>query len=293
MKIFYDKHYNVDCITMENNNLKLKVIPKIGFKMASLTYKNKEFLFQPTDLKYSIPNFNDSFSDFDTSGLDEMIPSIDSCIYEDGCVIPDHGDVWSLPWKVEIVDDALIGKVDLISLPLKLEKKINFENDKSIRMDYKVKNTSLKEHSYLWALHGLNNFNDNTEIILPKGTNRILDVINNKIIDEKIENLLDLSKYKDKMFYKFYILDDLKSGNCGLYYKDCGFKYMIKFDKNITPYLGIWITKGGFKGEYNCALEPSNGFYDSLKLAKQNNKYEKILPLEEKNWTIYIEISES
>jgi len=96
-----------------------------------------------------------------------------------------------------------------------------------------------------------------------------------EVIDEKIEELLELKKYENKKSYKYYILDELSSGCCGLYYKKTGLKYMIKFDKNINPYLGIWITKGGFKGEYNCALEPSNGFYDSLKLAKENKQYQK------------------
>lgn len=293
MNIYYDKHYNLECIVMENNNLKLKVIPELGFKMASLVYKHKEFLFQPSNLYYNIPSFNDSFSDYDTSGLDEMLPTIDSCIYEDNLYIPDHGDVWSLPWDVEIIDNCVAGKVVLRSLPLEFNKKISLDSESTIRMDYTVKNTSIKEQSYLWALHGLNNYDNDTKIILPKGVNRVLDVINNKVIDENIENLLDLSKYEDNKFYKFYILDELKNGECGLYYKNHDLKYMIKFDKSVNPYLGVWITKGGFKGEYNCALEPSNGFYDSLKLAKENNKYQRIMPFEEKSWTVYIEISES
>lgn len=292
MNIYYDKHCNLECIVIENDNLRLKVIPKLGFKMSSLVYKHKEFLFQPTNFKYTLPNFNDPFSDYDTSGLDEMIPTIDSCVYEDNLYLPDHGDVWSLPWNVEIIDSSVIGKVVLRSLPLEFSKKISFAGGNTIRMDYVVKNTSLKEQSYLWALHGLNNFDDDTEIILPKSVNRVLDVINNKVIDKNIEDLLALSNYEDKKFYKFYLLDELSAGECGLYYKNLELKYMIKFDKNVNPYLGVWITKGGFKGEYNCALEPSNGFYDSLKLAKENDKYQKIMPFEEKNWTVYIEISE-
>lgn len=292
MKIYNNKHYNMNCIVMENKNIKLKVIPKIGFKIASLTYKDNEFLFQPTNLKYTIPNYKDNFSDYDTSGLDEMIPTIDSYMDENGFLIPDHGDVWSIPWDVEVINNSIIGRVSLRSVPLEFYKKISFYSDNIIKMDYKVKNNSKNEHSYLWALHGLNNYDDDTEIIFPKGVNRLLDVINNEIIDKNVKSLLKLNKYKDNMSYKYYVLDELNTGNCGLHYKKLGLKYMIRFDKDINPYLGIWITKGGFKGEYNCALEPSNGFYDSLKLAKDNNKYQKIMPMEEKSWTVNIEISE-
>ena len=293
MKIYNGHHCNMECIVMEKDNLVLKVIPELGFKVSSLVYREHEFLFQPSKMKYELPDFGDSFSSYDTSGLDEMIPTIDSCIYEGKQCLPDHGDVWTLPWNVMVNENSIEGSVSLRSLPLKFVKKISMGRNNTIRMDYSVKNVSDKEQSYLWALHGLNNFDNDTEIMLPNGVNRVLDVINNEVIDKNIENLLYLRNYKDKQFYKFYLLDELSIGECGLYYKDKGLIYTIKFDKKVNPYLGVWITKGGFKGEYNCALEPSNGFYDSLKLAKENKKFQSIMPFEEKNWTVYIEISET
>lgn len=292
MKIYKNSHYNKETVLMENEKLKLKVIPDLGFKIASIMYENKEFLFQPTLLKYDQPKFNDDFSKYDTSGLDEMIPTIDSCNYN-GKILPDHGDVWSLPWDVKIRDEFIEGSVNLKSMPLSFEKKVSFENENTIRMDYRVVNNSDEEQSYLWALHGLHNFDDDTEIIFPKNINKVLDVINNKEIDFDSRKLTKLKNYEDKKSYKFYMLGELENGECGLYYKNCNLRYMIKFDKNINPYLGLWITKGGFKGEYNCALEPSNGFYDSLNIATKNNKYEKIGPFGKNTWTIQIEITKA
>lgn len=78
----------------------------------------------------------------------------------------------------------------------------------------------------------------------------------------------------------------------GLDYTDEKIKYTINYDPQINPYLGVWITKGGFKGEYNCALEPSNGFYDDLSRAYYNNKLSSLNSLEEREWTIFIEIKE-
>ncbi len=295
MKIYNDKHYDAECIVMEKSNIRLKILPQIGFKISSLTYKDKELLFQPVDLKYKQPVYMDSFSSYDTSGMDEMLPTIDSCIDEYGQLLPDHGDVWSLPWYIEISDDSsfITGRVILRSMPLAFEKKIAMIEDNLIRMDYTVKNLSMKEQYFLWALHGLNNYDDDTYIILPDGVKRVLDVINNEIIEDNLDNLKDLSKYEDGKAYKFYAADELSSGICGLYYKNLGLEYLIKFDKNIIPYLGVWITKGGFKGEYNCALEPSNGFYDSQAAARERGKCEKVMPLEEKSWTVYIEIRET
>jgi hypothetical protein len=46
--------------------------------------------------------------------------------------------------------------------------------------------------------------------------------------------------------------------------------FLFTYDANKLPYLGFWRTLGGFRGDYNCALEPSNGFYDSIAKAQEN-----------------------
>lgn len=52
MKIYYGNHYNMKCMVMEKDKLILKVIPELGFKIASLVYGQKEFLFQSSDRSY-------------------------------------------------------------------------------------------------------------------------------------------------------------------------------------------------------------------------------------------------
>lgn len=47
---------------------------------------------------------------------------------------------------------------------------------------------------------------------------------------------------------------------------------MLHYDVKKLPYLGVWVTAGGFEGDYNCALEPSDGFYDSVRKAGENGR---------------------
>ena len=291
-----DTYLNMNSITLESETLKLSILPDIGFKIASIFYKpkNKEFLFQPTLGRYEIPVYGDAFEKYDTSGMDEMLPTIDLCKYPVGefksVELPDHGDLWSVPWEVSIVRDKIIGNISLKSLPLKFEKALSFENMNTIKMDYKIKNCSNESIYYLWALHGLNVFNDNTQFIFSEEMKDVLNVANDQ--DLSLIDLPRLNNYEDKKEHKYYFTNEIKNGSVGLDYKDEKIKYMIYFDPNINPYLGIWITKGGFKGEYNCALEPSNGFYDNLSDAYYNNKVPFLGPLEEREWTVYIEIKE-
>ncbi len=43
---------------------------------------------------------------------------------------------------------------------------------------------------------------------------------------------------------------------------------LMRYDAAKLPYLGGWITAGDFQGDYNCALEPSSGFYDKVSRAR-------------------------
>lgn len=290
------QHLNMPAIVMESSSLSLKILPEIGFKISSIVDRasGKEFLFQPTRGKYDKPQYGQAFEKYDTSGLDEMLPTVDKCLYPVGdfkdSILPDHGDVWSLSWESEISKNKVIGRVKLKSLPLEFTKTLSFSDEKTIRMDYRVKNLSDKNVHYLWTLHGLNVFDDYTEFIFDQGMNAPLNVYDDEDLS-KID-LKCLKNYKDKSSYKYYFSESAISGQVGLDYTKDRLQYIVKYDPNIHPYLGVWITKGGFKGEYNCALEPSNGFYDSLNLAYRNKKLPLLKAYGEDRWTIFIEIRE-
>ena len=294
MKIKKGNHLGIETINIESETLRLKVIPELGFKIASIVYKplEKEFLFQPTDGKYRLPKFGDDFSKYDTSGFDEMLPTVDACLYPEGRMkgssLPDHGDLWSLPFSVNIEEEKIVGKVRLKSLPLSFEKKISFKDETTIMMEYKVKNLGDEKTYYLWTLHGLNNFDDDTEFVFPGDAGEVINVQGDE--DLNLMDLKDLSAYEDKKSYKYYFLGDIEAGTAALRYKKERLQYTINYDSKINPYLGVWITKGGFKDEYNCALEPSNGFYDSLDLAYRNEKLASLEAGEEQSWSILINI---
>lgn len=50
------------------------------------------------------------------------------------------------------------------------------------------------------------------------------------------------------------------------------------------------MNEGGYKGEYNCALEPSTGYYDSLEVTQEQESLEPISPGEIMKWHLHIEL---
>lgn len=83
-------------------------------------------------------------------GWDEIMPSIDECTVS-GQLIPDHGDLWSVPWHM---DDAVDGRHWAVcrSLPLQLSRTISPIPD-GLRLDYSMRNIGSSATPAFWCSH--------------------------------------------------------------------------------------------------------------------------------------------
>lgn len=309
MKIENIVYKGLDGIKLENDYISLVLLPQLGAKIASLIYKpqNFEVLAQPALNKYIPAEYGDSFAKYDTSGIDDMYPTIDECMYPyEGYneKMPDHGELWSIPWMVEIYDDEIVCRVQGVRFKYEFERRIKLDKN-IIRLNYKVKNVGNSPLYGLWAFHGLVACDEESRILIDEESIMNVhksgfygDVGNIHLFPETFDvegKKVRVDRIGPKTLEKtekFYVNGEVKKGEASLTLNRNKLLYKLLFPKDKIPYLGVWINEGGFKGEYNCALEPSNAFYDSVEIAK---KYGKIKPLEieeEQNWYIDIVLEE-
>jgi hypothetical protein len=290
-------------VIMDNGTLSLVLLPAFGFKMASLFYKPTGFesLFQPATHSYKKLTPGACFEKYDTSGCDDLLPTIDACAYQgseyQGVRLPDHGEVWARSWAVSIIDDTVKGTVELNCLPMRFARTVSFGSEHTVRFDYIAQNLGTKPLRFLWALHPLNLLKEGTRLLLPKGSRKLLNVhpgsasgYAEKEIDFVSSGLSLPDSIGRGHSCKFYVYTPLKAGCAGLYYPQDKLALIYRFDPVKLPYLGVWINTGGFKNEVNIAIEPSNGFYDSLERAVSNNAAAIILPEEEVRWSLKIDL---
>ncbi len=285
----------LDALKIENDKLSVIVIPELGGKIASVIKKNKnfEYYFQHKKEIFLKPKLNSNFAEFDASGFDDCFPTVDSCsVGINGKMLnyPDHGEVWSKVMTYEIAGNIL--KLSCISeiLSYTYEKCITLE-DETLLLNYKINNTGSESFPCIWTMHGLLNCEEDMEIFLPPGTESVANVQPGEIFGEpgkvysyplavlKDGNIYHLNKIKPEDSHKtekFYVNGDITIGECGVYYPSKDLNCKICFNPEELPYLGLWITEGGFRGDYNLALEPSNGFYDSIDIAAKNNKLKRL-----------------
>jgi hypothetical protein len=210
---------DVEAVLLENDLLRVVVVPECGSKIASMFFKplGLELLWQNPAPSFRRSAYADDFELGDISAFDEMFPTISRCYYERypwaGTEVPDHGEVWSIPWDVggEIAGETdsgsagsgspgsgssgsgspgsggkkagvplKSGAIDLsvrgIQFPYKLMKRVSVD-DGRLRVDYTASNLSGFELDFIWAAHPLFNTAEGMELIVPPGMDRVINAV--------------------------------------------------------------------------------------------------------------------
>jgi len=313
-KIFRSKYKDLNAITLESGALKIQFLPEFGGKIASLTYKKtgREFLVQAKNTEYKKLKYDGDYCAAECSGFDDMFPSIDRVFYNSypwkGVEIPDHGEVCGLPWDYSIKNNCLSMCVYGVRFPYKLEKRVRFESDNVLDINYKATNLSGFDMDFLWAAHAMINAEEGGEILVPyKGQQDATCIFSGdeglgkygqkmtwpatKCRDGRIQKLnFTPSKSKEGNSYKFYFDDKIPEGWCAYKYKD-GTTLTMLFPPEKAPYLGIWVNEGSFKGYHNIALEPCTGSYDRPDLARLHAQNSVLCAKSEYTWFLKFQVT--
>jgi hypothetical protein len=296
-------------IVLENALIRAEFIPSPGGKLASFINKETgyEYLLQREGAMYLDQPYDGIFVDGECNGFDDMFPTIDACLYENepwkDTKIPDHGEVWSLPWEYKIDTDSLCMSVRGVRFPYKLEKKIFISNPKSLRLEYSLTNYSPFDFEFLWAAHLMINMKEGTIVEVPDDCRQIVTVLTNgnrafgdinnwPWLRDKDGNAYraDICRSKDAMgFEKYYFVDKLKEGWSKLKYSDKQNILNVSFPVAQVPYLGLLMNEGGWGGLYNMCIEPCTVCYDRPDVAKKHGQVSKVEAFGTYCW--YLELS--
>lgn len=267
--------------------MEIVIVPELGSRVISLRNRRtgREWLTQPVG-KLERNEYASSFGRRDGSGWDEMFPTINPCRYPgfpwEGAELPDHGEVWSIPWVACCAQDQLYCSVQGIRIPYQLRKSYSFPRADCLRIDYAVCNPSPFPFSFLWAAHPLFQIEEGMEIIVPEELTEIAvsysaqgrlggtgDVLPWPQPWEERPNirLNRTGSRQEGSAEKFYFAGQLPEGRASIYDPAAREGLSMIFPKERVPYLSVWANYGGYQGQYHLALEPATGLLDDLSYA--------------------------
>jgi hypothetical protein len=170
-------------------------------------------------------------------------------------------------------------------------------------------NTGQRAFSYLWAAHPQFWADSATRIVFPPEVEQVVNVIENDpvwgaagclvswpiaIAASGAEWRLDTIRgVEHRACRKFYTAPNnpprKERGTFGwaaLVDEQRGCQLRLEWPTDFAPYLGLWIDEGMYNTAPVAALEPSNGYYDSLERAIQNRRVPTLEPGQSANWAV-------
>ncbi len=282
------RYKDQDAVVLESADVRAVILPAWGAKLASLRYKwlDAETLWQNPDPSYAATAYGDPYPDGEMAGFDEMFPTISRCFYEDapwaGTELPDHGEVWSVPWQHEVQGEAVTLKVHGTRLPYRLEKTVSLSGRRLLAA-YRAVNLSPFPMQFLWSAHPLFNTVEGMRFIAPAGMDRVINSVAGPVLGEYgqqydfpaarstdgSEVRLDRVPARNPSgSQKYWFAGRVTEGWCALHDPVKKLSIGLEFPRETVPYLGMWVNEGGFGNQYNIAPEPATGAMDRPDLAR-------------------------
>lgn len=143
---------------LENDHLKVSVIPELGAKIAQITDKhaNYEWLWEDPTRPLRERQPGDSYDEHDITGFDECFPNIGISSYpgDPNLILPDHGELWSQAWSFQRTNDSIVTTVKGKVLPYTFIREITLK-DQSLIFSYAIENTGQENFKGFWSAHPL------------------------------------------------------------------------------------------------------------------------------------------
>jgi galactose mutarotase-like enzyme len=279
---------------LRSPSTEIRVAPELGAKIINL--KNletgREWMWRPPgpfELFRNEPG--DPFERSTLVGADECMPTVAPCKWM-GRDLPDHGEVWSVPWTVDrhAWDQGRIKTTVATAVsPFVFERTIRMEENE-VRLDYGIRSVSSEWEPFLWAFHPLLEIVEGDRIELPA------DVRSVRV--ESVAGLPDMPHGSVRPWPETISGVELGRMDFGPHSPACAKLFVespgegraaivnprtreslaLEFDARQNPALGIWLTRGGWHGYEHVALEPTNLAFDSLAEASPGATSASVLP---------------
>lgn len=299
----------LEATLLRAGDLAVVVVPALGGKLCSIVWQGREVLAR-NPLRSA--HYAASFADFDASGFDECLPTIGACAYPEepwqGIAIPDHGEVWSIPWSRRVDADRLRLGVHGVRFPYTFEKTVELRPSGSIRLAYALTNHAPFPFKFLWSAHPLLAPRPGMRVHLPPETRVRVDWSKGDrlggplaehpwpLSHDRYGQEIDLglllgpeTGHVDKLY-----TTRLYDGWCAAHDPTDGFYVMMQFPVARVPYVGLSINLGGWPVDrpayYNLGLEPCNGYPDRLDVAIASGDCAVAGPGERIEWRVDLRV---
>ena len=259
-------------IELCNDILGVVVVPSLGGRVVSLLDQRtgREWMWHPgPELRLFTNDPNDDFAKSPLAGWDECVPTVNPCVWR-GRTLPDHGELWPLAWRED--GDAL--EVDFPVSPLRLRRKLTLDGE-TLTAGYALTNLGTEPEPILWAMHPLFTIHPGDRIELAPGARAELG-------DPAWLDTLDVSDRTPACVKTFV---SATHGAVASIVSSTTGTLTLSWDAAWATHLGIWLSRGGWNGYHQLALEPTTA---PCNAPTESNALPVLQPGETSRWSVRV-----
>jgi hypothetical protein len=290
----------LSALELENEWLKLRILPEVGAKIYDLIYKpsGKNILWHnPRIVPQSFP-IEGEFDNYWCGGWDDAFPTCDECVVQ-GQRYPSLGELRSLRWNIDSAGRSGSDAVAQLSAfgpitPVKATKTVTLEGSSAaMRMRYSITNLGPASVDFLWGTHPAVAITEHTILRIPARGGvvaqcnqpgwgevgqryqwPILETAAGRVEMNTVRNIeanLCFGHYAVDLEQGWYAIEDASSGE----------GFLLSFPLDQCPCLWLWLNYGGWRGLHHVIVEPWTGMPVNLEQACEKKTNRSLKPDEE------------
>lgn len=289
-------------VGLASGSVEVWIVPELGARIVSLRNlrTGREWCWHRPESHWLWRNQpGDPFATSTHAGIDECFPTVGACTHA-GRALPDHGDVWAREWKLESSrDDEIVCAVDGPDGAYRFQRSVSLA-DAELRLDYRVENRKDAPLDFLWSLHPLLAIQPNDRIELGSEVTRV-DVGYPQPADardsswswpeESGARLDHLELPASTPGCAKIFAGPLRSGHAALVNSTTEDRLEFAWEIASQPWVGVWLTRGGYQNWHHLAIEPTNAPTDALADAPTlHAETRRVSPSGVREWTVYLRL---
>jgi galactose mutarotase-like enzyme len=308
----------VEPVGVENEFVRINVVPELGCKIISIfdITHDHEWLWKDSNRPLKSAEFGTNYLNYDISGFDECFPNIGVSQHplDPKITLPDHGDLWSIPWDTTVEEFLISSTVKGRSFPYVFSRQIQIEGQR-IKFQYEVRNEGALNFAFMWSAHPLFNVAGAMSIVMNESPQMTKEFsIGGRVgqdgpdgyfgqfqsyiwptVQDHKGSEIDLSQIRlGRPIADKVVLDSPSNGKIELRDLSSGRSLSFQLSPAEIPFIGICfnlgvVPSGNHPGTW-VAIEPTSGCTDKLDDSYQRGAFSSLAPGESLRWAYSIDL---
>ncbi|GAA2109188.1 hypothetical protein GCM10009841_30280 [Microlunatus panaciterrae] len=290
-------------VVLENARLRAVVLPELGGKIISLQYKpaDLELLWRHPRLPLRPVAFGSSYDDQFFGGWDELYPN-DEAETLAGEAMPDHGEVWSLPWRFSTGTDATAAWVRLeVKTPIsasRICKTLTLPQEgSSLTVGYQLQNVGCQDQPFMWKSHVAVQMHQDSLVDMGADSVLLHDFGHPRargasplfqwptLHADGVDHDMRRPLAPNSGHSEFMLATSMHAGFCSVEHPSRGAALRLTFDLDALP--SCWLFASyGWRGLNTVVLEPCTGYPLSVAQGAAQGTHQVLRAGETREWTL-------